>query len=166
MVVATVDEAGPDARTVLCKGIGMAGIVFYTNTGSAKARQLGATPRAAAVFTWPEISRQVRLRGTVESLPREQVLDYWRTRPRGSQLGAWASDQSQPIASRAALDAALDSVAARFPDPASVPLPPFWGGYRLVPDTVEFWQGMRDRLHSRLVLHRHHDTWTPTRLQP
>lgn len=149
MVLATVDADGrPSTRTVLCKGISRAGVVFYTNYGSDKARQLGLNPYASATFSWPLIGRQITVRGRVERVEREVTDGYWRGRPRGSQLGAWASDQSQPVASRAVLEQQLAAVAERFPD--EIPTPPNWGGFVIAPTSVEFWQGRESRLHNRI----------------
>ncbi|NUS44155.1 MAG: pyridoxamine 5'-phosphate oxidase, partial [Mycobacteriaceae bacterium] len=168
MVVATVDERGrPDARTVLCKGLSPAGVVFYTNSESAKAGQLAARRYAALTFTWPEIARQVRLRGPARQVPPEVTAEYWGVRPRGSQLGAWASNQSRPIGSRAELDRMLAEVESRFADTAEIPVPPHWSGYEVAPEEVEFWQGREGRLHHRLRLARTAaDAWTCTLLQP
>ena len=151
MVVATVGGDGwPAARTVLLKGYDAEGLRFFTNTGSAKADQLAATPRAALVFPWHEVHRQVRVTGTVARLPDEVVAAYFATRPRESQLGAWASPQSSVVGSRAELDARLAEVAARFPEEEPVPVPPHWGGYLVVPVEWEFWVGRSGRLHDRL----------------
>ncbi|NMN96468.1 pyridoxamine 5'-phosphate oxidase [Antrihabitans stalactiti] len=166
MVLATVDPAGwPATRTVLCKGMSDQGVVFYTNHGSDKARHLAVTPYASATFAWPLIGRQVTLRGTVSHVDRETTQRYWRSRPRGSQLGAWASDQSRPIGSRADLDRALAEVSARFP--GEIPVPDDWGGFLLAPRVVEFWQGRENRLHNRVRLTADADRgWIAERLQP
>jgi len=168
MVLSTVDSDGhPAARTVLCKQLPADGVVFYTNYESDKARQLAATQFAALTFTWPEIARQVRLRGPVTRVAADRTADYWRGRPRGSQLGAWASDQSRPVTSRAELERALAQATDRFADVEEIPVPPHWGGYLLAPVEVEFWQGRDSRLHNRLRLTRAPDnTWRTTRLQP
>jgi pyridoxamine 5'-phosphate oxidase len=168
MTLATIDDAGhPAARTVLCKELRHDGVVFYTNFNSDKATQLVAVPFAAAVFTWARIARQVRLHGSVRRIPAADTARYWQGRPRGSQLGAWASAQSRPIDSRAALDSALAETAARFADVAEIPVPPHWGGYLIVVEEVEFWQGHDNRLHDRIRLTRTPDgDWTATRLQP
>jgi pyridoxamine 5'-phosphate oxidase len=154
MVLATValTDAGPRpvARTVLCKGLSPEGVTFYTNYDSAKGNQLTADPFAAATFVWPALSRQVNVRGAVETVPAETTAVYWRSRPRDSQLGAWASQQSRPIGSRAELDRILAETTARFADVDEIPVPPHWGGYLLRPDEVEFWQGRRSRLHNRI----------------
>lgn len=151
MVLATVDAAGdPDARTVLLKGMDADGLTFFTNLRSAKARHLEHRPRAALVLLWHAMFRQVRVRGPVSVVPREQAAAYFASRPRASQLGAWASRQSEPIGSRAELDAAVAAVTARFEGSDDVPLPPFWGGYRVHPVEVELWVGHADRLHDRV----------------
>jgi len=177
MVVATVDEAGlPDARTVLLKGLDAGGFVFFTNLGSAKARQLRAQPHAAAVLLWPPMYRQVRVRGPVSLVSRQESADYWTTRPRDSRIASRASHQSQPVASRADLEAMVAAEAARWPDTGSaddVPLPDWWGGFRLAPQTIELWVGQRSRLHDRVVFERvghggldDSGSWRRHRLQP
>ena len=166
MVLATSDRAGiPSARTVLLKGIGREGITFYTNYSSRKARELDANPHAAVVLAWLSLERQVRISGTVERLPAEESDAYFASRPRGSQLGAWASDQSSPIPDRKTLEASMEEVQRRFGD-AVIPRPPHWGGYRLEPLTVELWQGRADRLHDRFEYQRAGDGWTVKRLSP
>ena len=163
--VATVDAEGrPDVRTVLMKGLDERGLVFFTNYDSAKGAALAAHPVAAAVFSWLPLERQVRLRGTCTRVTRAETEAYFATRPRGSQLGAWASPQSSPVASRAVLDDRLAEVTARFP--AEVPPPPDWGGYLLAPDSVEFWQGRPNRLHDRLRFRLVDGTWSVERLAP
>ncbi|SNS41847.1 pyridoxamine 5'-phosphate oxidase [Rhodococcoides kyotonense] len=152
MVLATVDDAGhPSTRTVLCKDLDADGVVFYTNYDSDKARHLGSTPYASVTFPWIGIERQLTIRGTVQKVSAEITAEYFATRPRGSQLGAWASDQSKTIGSRAELEQALVEVTARF-DGTDVPVPPNWGGFRIAPVTVEFWQGRTNRLHNRIRL--------------
>jgi pyridoxamine 5'-phosphate oxidase len=164
--VATVDATGrPSLRTVLAKAIDERGVTFYTNYRSAKARDLDARPYAAAQFLWLNLERQVRLTGAVERVSHEETTAYFRSRPRGSQLGAWASPQSEVIASRALLEQALDEMVERFGD-AEVDVPPFWGGYRIVPDSVEFWQGREDRLHDRLRFRLEDGQWLLERLAP
>ncbi|RMI29735.1 pyridoxamine 5'-phosphate oxidase [Nocardia stercoris] len=154
MVLATVEitSAGPRpaARTVLCKGLSPEGVTFYTNYESGKGLQLAATPYAAATFVWPALHRQVGLRGPVSPVPPEVTAIYWRSRPRNSQLGAWASQQSRPIAGRDQLDRALAEVTRRFADVEQIPVPAGWGGFLLRPEQVEFWQGRRSRLHNRI----------------
>jgi pyridoxamine 5'-phosphate oxidase len=151
MVVGTVDAAGrPVTRAVLCKSVEPEGITFYTNYDSDKGEQLAATPYASATFPWYALGRQVHVRGPVTKVPPETTAEYWSKRPRGSQLGAWASQQSRPIASRAALLDQLAEVTARFADQESVPVPPHWGGYLIAPEVVEFWQGRENRVHNRI----------------
>ncbi|OBK75045.1 pyridoxamine 5'-phosphate oxidase [Mycobacterium sp. 1274761.0] len=151
MVVGTVDDhQRPVTRTVLCKSVDDAGITFFTNYDSDKGTQLAATPYASATFPWYLLGRQVHVRGPVTKVPEEMTLDYWRHRPRGSQLGAWASHQSRPIASRAALLGQLADVTQRFANVDEVPVPPNWGGYLIAPEVVEFWQGRESRLHNRI----------------
>lgn len=154
MVLATVETTDngprPASRTVLCKGLSSEGVTFYTNYDSAKGLQLHAVPYAACTFAWPKLGRQVSLRGRVEQVSSEITTVYWRSRPRNSQLGAWASRQSQPVASRADLDRALTDVTARFEGVDQIPVPANWGGYILRPEQVEFWQGRRSRLHNRI----------------
>jgi pyridoxamine 5'-phosphate oxidase len=148
--LATVGADGsPSVRTVLVKGFDGRGLVFYTNYESAKARDLAADPRAEAVFAWLVQERQVRVSGSVTPVDRAETEAYFASRPRGSQLGAWASPQSTVVGSRAELDALLVVVERRFGD-GLIPAPPNWGGYRLRPDAVEFWQGRSDRLHDRI----------------
>lgn len=150
MVLATVAGGRPVSRTVLCKSVDDAGITFFTNYDSAKGLELARTPYASATFPWYLLGRQVHIRGPVTKLDRKATEDYWSKRPRGSQLGAWASHQSQPIASRAALVEQLAEVTKRFADSEQVPVPPNWGGYLIAPDVVEFWQGRENRLHNRI----------------
>jgi pyridoxamine 5'-phosphate oxidase len=173
MVVATVGADGwPAARTVLLKGYDATGLRFFTNTESAKAAELAARPRAALVFPWHPAQRQVRVTGPVEELPADVVAAYFATRPRDAQLGAWASPQSAVVADRAELDRRLAEVAGRFPEGTPVPVPPHWGGYRVVPVSWEFWAGRAGRLHDRLRYVRPEGpvsgtpAWTRTRLAP
>lgn len=150
MVLATVADGKPASRSVLCKSVDESGITFFTNYDSAKGADLAATPYAAVTFPWYQLGRQVHLRGPVSKVTPQDTLDYWSKRPRGSQLGAWASQQSRPIASRAALLDQLAEVTARFADQDQIPVPPGWGGYLLAPESVEFWQGRENRLHNRI----------------
>ncbi|CAN5707868.1 MAG: pyridoxamine 5'-phosphate oxidase [Geodermatophilaceae bacterium] len=165
MVLATAATDGrPSARTVLLKGYDEAGLVFYTNYDSRKGRELTANPRASAVFPWIALSRQVVLTGDVVQVSREQSAAYFHSRPRGSQLGASASPQSQVIGDRRDLDLAWERAEAAYPD--EIPLPERWGGFRLTPDAVEFWQGQTDRLHDRLRYRRTDAGWIVERLAP
>ncbi|NMD58468.1 MULTISPECIES: pyridoxamine 5'-phosphate oxidase [Tsukamurella] len=164
MVLATVDETGlPATRTVLCKGLDERGVVFYTNYGSDKARAVEANPVAAVTFPWIAIHRQVHVRGAVTKVTPGETAAYWALRPRGSQLGAWASDQSRPVASRAEMAERFAEVEARF-EGQDVPVPPEWGGYRIAPQVVEFWQGRENRVHNRVRLVA--PEYAPVRLQP
>lgn len=166
MTLATADPSGrPSARTVLLKGYDQRGFVCVTNLRSRKATEALANPYASLVFFWHPLHRQVVVCGTVEPLPRDEVEAYFRTRPRGAQLGAWASPQSQVIASREELDERYAAAATRYP--GDVPTPPHWGGLRVVPETVEFWQGRPHRLHDRLRYRRvADDVWDIERLAP
>ena len=151
MVVGTVDTDGrPVTRSVLCKSVDDTGISFFTNYDSDKGEQIASTPYVSATFPWFLLGRQVHIRGSVTKVPAKVTEDYWRHRPRGSQLGAWASHQSHPIASRAALLDQLADVTKRFEDLDEVPVPPNWGGYLIAPDIVEFWQGRENRVHNRI----------------
>lgn len=151
MVVGTVDGQGrPVTRTVLCKSVDESGISFYTNYDSDKGAQLAALPYASSTFPWYLVGRQVHVRGPVTKVSAEATADYWSKRPRGSQLGAWASHQSSPIASRAALLQQLAEVTERFAGVENVPVPPHWGGYLIAAEVVEFWQGRENRVHNRI----------------
>ena len=167
VVLATATQDGrPSARMMLLKGFDRRGFRFFTNYESRKASELDANPRASMVFHWNTLHRQVRVEGTVEKLPLEESEDYFRTRPRGSQLGAWASRQSSAVPDREQLEKRFAEYEARF-EGAEVPLPPFWGGFRLVPDRIEFWQGRANRLHDRLRYGRTADGgWHLERLYP
>jgi len=165
--LATADARGrPAVRTVLIKGLDERGLVFFTNYESAKGRALAANPQASAIFAWLAHQRQVRVTGAVARVSRKETEAYFATRPRESQLGAWASPQSEVVPSRAALDELAEAAAARFGD-GPIPAPPHWGGYRLAPDEVEFWQGRTGRLHDRIRYRRTGDgTWVRERLAP
>ncbi|HVK26915.1 MAG TPA: pyridoxamine 5'-phosphate oxidase [Nocardioides sp.] len=166
MVVATVDpDGGPAARTVLLKGVGPDGFRFFTNTASRKGAALAEEPGCALLFPWHPLERQVRVDGVAVPLPAEDVAAYFASRPRGSQLGAWASPQSRVVAGRAELDARYREVEERF-DGQDVPVPPEWGGYRVVPARFEFWQGRPGRMHDRLRYTATGDGWTIERLAP
>ncbi|MGO4599109.1 pyridoxamine 5'-phosphate oxidase [Terrabacter sp. 2RAF25] len=175
--VATVDESGsPDVRTVLMRFFDERGPGFVTNLGSAKSKQLQGNPRVAASLTWPSIYRAIRFRGSAVPLDRDEVEGYFASRPYGSRLSAWASDQSRPAADRAELERRWQQVLERFPDTGrddDVPVPDFWGGWRIVCDEVEFWAGRSNRLHDRIVFRRSGPgdladpgAWTRSRLQP
>jgi pyridoxamine 5'-phosphate oxidase len=168
MIVATADrQARPSARTVLLKGYDVRGFVFYTNYASRKGTEALANPYASLVFPWFAMQRQVIVAGAVEKVSRAQTEEYFASRPRGSQLGAWASPQSQVLPDRAAVEAGLAAAMERFGADGDVPAPPHWGGLRVVPDTVEFWQGRGNRLHDRLRYRRTEDTvWVLERLAP
>lgn len=165
MVVSTVSPEGqPSSRTVLLKGLDADGFRFYTNLTSRKADELAAEPRCALLLPWHDLERQVRVEGVAELLPRDEVAAYFASRPRSSQLGAWASAQSRPVADRAALEASYAAAQERFPD--EVPVPEGWGGYLVRPTVVELWQGRTGRLHDRLVYRRTGDGWATERLAP
>lgn len=163
MVLSTVAGAQPSSRLVLLKGLDE-GFVFYTNYESRKAAELEANPRCSLLFPWHPVGRQVRVDGVATRTSQEQSRAYFATRPRDSQLGAWASPQSRPVPGRHDLDDRLAAVAERFP--GDVPLPAHWGGYRVVPEVVEFWQGRFGRLHDRLRYMRSGDEWVLERLAP
>ena len=166
MVLATSDAAGmPSSRMVLLKGVSSAGFVFYTNSESRKGHELAARPACALLFPWHPLERQVRVEGKARPLPRGEVEAYFHTRPRGAQLGAWASPQSRDVASRADLAARYARVQEKYAD-REVPLPDHWGGYVVEPRSVEFWQGRPGRMHDRLEYRREGDGWTVVRLAP
>ncbi len=168
MALATVDPDGlPDVRMVLMKGVDPSGFVFYTNSESAKGRELAASMQAAANFHWKSLRRQVRLRGPVEQVSDAEADAYFRSRPRDSRIGAWASQQSRPLESRFALEKAVAFYAAKYPL-GEVPRPPYWTGFRLRPLAMEFWQDRPFRLHERIVFRRPHldGAWEKQRLYP
>lgn len=166
MTLATATpEGAPDARVVLLKGVDARGFVFFTNYESAKGQQLAANPRAALVFLWRELERQVRVLGVARRVEREESSEYFHSRPVGSQLGAWVSRQSRVIPGRKVLEAKLRALEHRYQDRA-VPLPPYWGGYVVAPEAIEFWQGRPKRLHDRLRYSLRDGAWKVERLSP
>ena len=167
MVLATADAAGkPSTRVVLLKGIDERGFVFFTNYESRKARELAVNRHAALNFFWVELERQVCVTGSVTQVPREEAEAYFKTRPRGSRLGAWASKQSDTVPSREVLEARLQELEMEYPG-EEIPLPPFWGGYVLAPGEIDFWQGRPNRLHDRFRYSKQSDgRWLVERLSP
>ncbi|MFG2948746.1 pyridoxamine 5'-phosphate oxidase [Streptomyces adustus] len=168
MIVSTVDAEGrPSSRTVLLKQFDEHGFVFYTNYDSRKGRDLAGNPNISLLFPWHPMARQVIVQGVAERTGRDETAAYFRTRPHGSQLGAWASTQSSVVPSRAELDASYTELEARYPQGEQVPVPPHWGGFRVAPRTVEFWQGRENRLHDRLRYVAEADGgWRTERLSP
>lgn len=170
MTLATADASGqPSARTVLLKGLDPDGFCFFTNFSSRKARDLEANPKASLVFHWRELERQIIVRGTVSRTSERESLAYFHTRPRGSQIGAWVSEwQTAPIPERAYLEEREREFLEKWPEGTEIPLPPFWGGYRVTPHYIEFWQGRPCRLHDRLAYSRKDPAaeWVMTRLSP
>jgi pyridoxamine 5'-phosphate oxidase len=166
MTLATADLTGqPSARVVLLRGVDARGFAFFTNYNSRKGRELDANPKAALCIHWVALDEQIRIEGRIERLPPAESDVYFDGRPRGSQLGAWASDQSAPLRSRETLEAQYREIETRF-DGKPVTRPPFWGGYRLIPDRLEFWYGRPDRLHDRIQYVRDGNTWRIERLYP
>ena len=169
MVLSTVSDGGqPSSRMVLLKGLDEWGFHFFTNLLSRKGLELAANPACSLLFPWHPLERQVRIDGVASQLLREDVATYFASRPRGAQLGAWASHQSSKLAGREEVEAAYAAAETRYPDSIDVPVPPAWGGYAVRPTRVEFWQGRRDRLHDRLVYRRDEDAdgWVVERLAP
>lgn len=166
MVLATVNDGQPWQRIVLLKDFGHQGFVFYTNTESRKAQAMAANPRVSLLFPWNVLERQVIVGGSVEKLSLAEVTRYFLTRPRESQLAAWASSQSRPVSARAVLEEKVQQMKNKF-SRGEVPVPSFWGGYRVVPDQIEFWQGGAHRLHDRFLYTRNDETnWSIERLEP
>jgi len=166
MALATASpEGAPSVRMILLKTVDERGFVFYTNYGSRKASELEANPRAALCFHWGVLERQVRVEGRVERVSADESLAYFSSRGRGSRIGAWASHQSEPLASRVELEERIGRFEREFAG-SHVPLPPYWGGYLLRPECIEFWQGKADRLHDRLLFRRAGDAWETVRLYP
>jgi len=169
MVLATANAEGrPSSRTVLCKGFDERGLVFYTNYTSSKSHDLRVVRYASATFPWYAQHRQVHVRGPVEEVSPEETQEYWASRPRGAQLGSWASPQSTVVRDRRVLDDALAAITQRFADDEVVPVPGHWGGWRIQPEQVEFWQGRADRMHDRLrfVLDPVDRSWAVRRIAP
>lgn len=165
MTVATVDiHNKPHARIVLLKGLEGNGFVFYTNYSSAKGHQIEANNNVAAVFFWKELERQVRIEGRIEKIPEAESDAYFNSRPEGSRIGAWASPQSQVIADRSVLEINYKLFEAKFS--GSVPRPSHWGGYRIIPGSIEFWQGRSSRMHDRILFTHHEEGWIKSRLAP
>ncbi|MEU3649000.1 Pyridoxamine 5'-phosphate oxidase [Lentzea waywayandensis] len=167
MVLATTDVKGrPSSRTVLAKGLDVRGLVFFTNYTSNKSHDLMATRYASATFPWFAMQRQAHVRGVVEKVGPVETAEYWNSRPRGSQIGAWASPQSRVVTGRSTLDSALHKIERQFADTEKIPVPPHWGGWRIRPEEVEFWQGRRDRMHDRLRFRDGRDGWSLERVAP
>jgi pyridoxamine 5'-phosphate oxidase len=167
MTLATATKKGkPSARTVLLKGFDGRGFVFYTNYESRKGTELLENPQAAILFNWLELERQIRIEGKVEKISNAESEAYFISRPKGSQLGAWASPQSQVIASRTVIEKNLMNLEAQFAHSEVLPLPDFWGGFRVIPDYFEFWQGRSNRLHDRLSYVKKRKIWNLERLAP
>ena len=166
MVLSTVDSQGPASRTVLLKDVTATGFSFFTNYLSNKGRAIELNPKVSLLFPWYPMERQVIIKGSAAKVSPEESADYFATRPWGSQIGAWASSQSQDLESREHLQSRFDEFAARYPEGSQVPTPPHWGGYLVVPHSIEFWQGRYSRLHDRLIYTTSGDGWQLSRLHP
>jgi len=167
MTLSTVGlDLKPSSRIVLLRGVSQQGFTFFTNYESKKGENLLENPNAALNFFWPELERQVRIEGTVEKTSAEESAEYFHSRPKGNRLGAWASDQSRPIESQAALQKKAEHVSNKYENEELVPCPAHWGGYRLIPSYFEFWQGRPSRLHDRIIFEKTVDGWKTGRLQP
>lgn len=167
MTLATATRDGrPSARTVLLKGVDQEGFVFFTNYESRKGQELADNPQAALLFTWLELERQVRIEGLIERISAEASEAYFQSRPKGSQIGAWVSPQSRVITDRSVLEAKQQALETEYAEIEVLPRPVFWGGYRLLPDTLEFWQGRPSRLHDRILYRRFAGSWKIERLAP
>ena len=167
MTLATATHLGhPSARIVLLKEVDAKGFVFFTNYESRKGAELAQNPYAALLFNWMELERQVRIEGSVEKISAGESLAYFQSRPKGSQIGAWASPQSRILNDRAILDKRVSEISTQYADAEVLPLPPFWGGYRVLPEVFEFWQGRESRLHDRVRYHRESGNWVRQRLAP
>lgn len=165
MLISTVDvECRPSSRVVLLKGLDHRGFVFFTNYESKKAMDLAKNPNVSITFFWPQLQRQVHIAGMAETVTTAESAAYFKTRPYDSQIGAWASHQSSVIESRSTLEAKFEEMRMKFCE--DVPLPPYWGGYRITPTQIEFWQGRASRLHDRIVYRLLHDAWVIERLSP
>jgi len=165
MSLATSDGVNVDVRTVLLKFFNEEGFVFFTNYESKKSKQIAINPRAALLFPWLSLERQVKITGAVEKVSQLDSLKYFASRPKGSQLGAWASQQSSHLSSRQMLMGQFEAMKAKFSN-GEVPLPDFWGGYRVIPSSIEFWQGRENRLHDRFVYEKSDNEWVISRLAP
>ena len=166
MSLATVSKQGkPSQRTVLLKMFDEKGFIFFTNYSSQKSKEIDNNPNVSLLFPWRELERQIEINGKAEKISTAESLKYFLSRPRGSQLGAWASTQSSPVNTRQILEGQLKKIKSKFKQ-GEIPLPDFWGGYRVVPETIEFWQGGVDRMHDRFEYSRNNNGWDISRLQP
>ncbi len=165
MSLATSDESGVSIRTVLLKSFDESGFIFFTNYGSKKSKQIDNNPKVALLFPWVDLERQVKISGSVEKVPTLESIKYFATRPKDTQLGAWTSSQSSTISSRQILLSEFARMKQKFNN-GKVPLPDFWGGYRVIPDTIEFWQGRENRLHDRFIYRKESNSWKIDRLAP